>query len=140
MYQVLIVSLFCLMVLSACNINDEASNESSVIDESPQRSISQSTSLQQPGRIAYIDPTTGELTSKPNDYQLKRLEAENQGARLQQQSKQLVVEERMPSGSYKASVPQSLYSQLTATVDADGNLKVRHQASPLSTKKETTSQ
>ena len=152
MYQMLMVSLFCLLVLSACNINDEVSNQSLVTDESSQQLDSQlsnsqpsssqfesQSNAQQSARVAYIDPVTGELTSKPSDYQLKQLGVEKQ-AKIESQQ-QFPIEERLPSGAYKISVPQSLHSQLTATIDEGGKLKVQHQSSPLnSAEKAKTSQ
>ena len=131
MYKILVVSISCLVVFSACSADDADSSKSSAI----------SANSQQPSRTAYIDPVTGELISKPSDYQLEQLKAANQARpELRQQFQQPIIEERMPSGAYKVRVPQSLHSQLTATINADGKLKVQHQSPITSTKQKATSQ
>lgn len=127
-------------MLSACNINDTNIFDKSVTQDSS-NSMKVSSQQDQPsaqkGLTAFIDPATGELTSKPSADNMKKLQAASQAqlkSMNQAQFQQPLIKQRMADGSVKVDLQGRFHSNLTATIDDNNKLKIEHQKPSLSPK------
>jgi len=135
MYRISIFSVFFLLALSACSADDFSNqsvsnpNSPSQLDTSSQPQTQQASEQlrsKELGRTAFIDPVTGELISEPSADDMTQLETANR-AQLQYQAP--LVEQRMPDGSVKIDLQERFHSQVTATIEKNGKLKIRHEGS-----------
>jgi len=135
MYRISIFSLFFLLALSACNADDLGNHNVSNPASEDRSDANSQTQAQQSaeqltskelGRTAFIDPVTGELISEPSVDNMNQLEAANR-AQLQYQAP--LVEQQMPDGSVKVDLQERFHSQVTATIEKNGKLKIRHEGS-----------
>lgn len=135
MYKIFIFSF--IFMIAACSENTASVEQTSASQEINQPetefpiSVSQIVTPKQ-GLVAYVDPVTGKLTSEPTVEQSKQMnDAKNARAQYQEP----LVEERMANGAYKIKVPQRLHSNLTATIDEKGGLKIQHQSAAVTNDK-----
>lgn len=77
--------------------------------------------VQEPNRIAYIDPVTGQLSSKPAPDSVTA----SQAARSDVQGAPPKVEYR-PDGSIKIHLNERFNKSLMVTIDDEGNLSTAH--------------
>ena len=112
---------------SSVSPNTDGVNNSAALTQQSQSEEKTHLIPQQAGRTAFIDSVTGELTSEPNSRQQQQLATQQ----LQSQRQTLVIEQRMSNGAIKATVPQRYHSHLQATVNQNGQFRVRHQKAPL---------
>jgi hypothetical protein len=116
MYKTAFVYIFIALACSAC---DTDNNNTPIAISVPQPSQAEQ------GLKAFIDPATGELTSQPSANQAIQLEEAN---RSDLQIQLPLIGRTMSDGTTEIDLKQRFHTQLSATIDHNGELNIQHKS------------
>ncbi len=119
-------ALFLILVLTHQSKGQSATRDQSAVAadlavEIAANGTQSSTPSQASGRMAYIDPQTGELTSAPSDEQMRQ----TQTVQLEQAEAPIETIEH-PDGTVELVLTDEMHSNLNAKMDCDGDVQTFH--------------